>query len=159
MARQLPVAAKRLGDAFGAWLQAVSRTRSRQSNETRFRAAGETHFMKQKAFVRELAARRRLAHQMRLLALYLAVFVARRRVAPSRFPERLTLVSAETSVDASNTAVLIGGSTFRQTWTHNSSHLSFFGLGTCGIDPRDRSVQPYSTTYAITELHQHPHCV
>jgi hypothetical protein len=27
MARQLPVAAKRLGDVFGAWLQAVSRIR------------------------------------------------------------------------------------------------------------------------------------
>jgi hypothetical protein len=102
MARQLPVAAKRLGDAFGAWLQAVSRTRSRQSNETRFRAAGETHFMKQKAFVRELAARHRLAHQMRLLALYLAVFVARCRVANSHFAVRPTLVSATTSVGASN---------------------------------------------------------
>ena len=54
---------------------------------------------------------------MRLLALYLAVFVARRRVAPSRFAERATLVSEGTSGGASNWPIDFSANMDRQQFT------------------------------------------
>ena len=102
MVWQLPMATKHGTVAFGAGQLTHARIRIGRVGWTRFQAAGVAHLLIEYKFAVVLVLRVRLACQSRLLFICGTVAVARRRVAPSRFAERLTLVSEGTSVGASN---------------------------------------------------------